>query len=82
MNKNNSSTKSSAKPHKSHVETKRPDRIELHRRLQDLTYWERRNRNEFFIRWADLRRDMGYRQADLQNIFDTHKWQFGVKEHA
>ena len=79
MLKNNSSTKSSAKSNKSQHETKRPDRYELHRRLQDLTYWERHNRNEFYIRWADLRRDMGYRQADLQNIFDTHKGLFGVR---
>jgi hypothetical protein len=69
---------SNRKPYKN--QGQRPDRIELHRRLQDLTYWERRNRNEFYIRFEELRRDMGCATAALQKIYDSHKWQFGVKE--
>lgn len=75
MNNRHSNTKSN----KSQAKTKGIDRHELHRRLQDLTYFEKRNGYEFNIRFGELQRDMGFSESRLQKTYDSHKGLFGVR---
>jgi hypothetical protein len=70
---------SNSKTRKTQVKTKGIDRQELHRRLQDLTYFEKRNGYEFNIRFEELKRDTGFRVCGLRKIYDSHKGLFGVK---